>query len=73
MRRCVADGEAVGGSVPRSPRLESEAGVDTESISVAGRSEARDDRSSLAFALAVIASEEGIVPMTHDPQQHTPP
>ena len=72
MRRCVADGEAAGGSAPRSPRLESEAGVDTESVSVAGGSEARDDRPSLAFALAVIASEEGIVPMTHVPQQHTP-
>jgi hypothetical protein len=47
--------------------------VDAESVSVAGSSEARDDRSSLAFALAVIASEEGFVPMAHDPQQHTPP
>jgi hypothetical protein len=47
--------------------------VDTASVSVAGSSEARDDRFSLAFALAVNASEEGIVPTTHDPQQHTPP
>jgi hypothetical protein len=38
-----------------------------------GISETRDDRFSAVFALAVIASEEGIVPTTHDPQQHPPP
>jgi hypothetical protein len=47
--------------------------MDTEPASVAWGNEGWDDRSSLAVALAMIASEEGVVPMTHDPQQHTPP